>query len=153
MVEIDTCATIMIADPVTLPASATVDQAIDVLLRARFHHLPVVEDGGRFVGVFGMSHLAKLLMPRAVTMEGGLADATFVHESLADMSRRLDAIKSTPVLDLAEKNVRTVHPTTPLIRGLQILHKDRTLVPVVTEDGGRLVGVLAFYGILARLKR
>ncbi|MEX2649459.1 MAG: CBS domain-containing protein [Alphaproteobacteria bacterium] len=153
MAETDTCATIMIADPVTLPTSATVDQAIDVLLRARFHHLPVVDDSGRFVGLFGVSHVAKLLLPRAVTMEGGLADATFVRETLADMSQRLDAIKGSSVLDLAERNVRTVHPTTPLIRGLQILHKDRTLVPVVTEDGGRLVGVLAFYGLLARLKR
>jgi CBS-domain-containing membrane protein len=153
MDAIDTCAEIMIADPVTLPAASTIDAAIDQMLRARFHHMPVVDDRGRLVGLFGVSHVAKLLLPRAVTMAGGVDNASFVHESLEDMNERLAALKGRPVLELAETNVRTVHPSTPLIRGLQILHQERTLVPVVAEDDGRLVGVLAFYGLLARLKR
>lgn len=152
MTDIDTCAEIMIADPATLPSTVTVEQAIDSLLHSRFHHMPVVDDAGRFVGLFGVSHVARLLLPRVVTMEGGVGDASFVHETLADMSQRLDAIKGKPVLELAESKVSTVHPSTPLMRGLQLLYKNLTLVPVVEEGGDRLVGVLAFHGLLTRLK-
>jgi CBS-domain-containing membrane protein len=153
MNAVDTCAEIMIADPVTLPATTTVDEATDRMLRGRFHHMPVVDERDRFLGLFGVSHIAKLLLPRAVTMAGGLDDAGFVRESLADMNERLALLKAKPVLALAETKVRTVNPATPLIRGLQILYRERTLVPVVEAADGRLVGVLAFYGLLARLRR
>lgn len=149
----ETCAAIMIADPVTLPDTATVGDAIGTLLSGRFHHMPVVDGQGRFVCLFGVSHAAKLLLPKAVTMEGGLGDVSFVHDSLADMGYRLDELRSRTVREIGDRDIKVVHPDTPLMRGLQLLVRGRSLVPVVERDGGRLVGVLAFYGLLARLQR
>lgn len=151
--EIDTCAEIMIADPVTVPATMTVEQAVGVLLRERFHNVPVIDDQRRFKGIFGVGHVCRLLLPRVVTMEGGLADVSFASETLDEMRRRFDAIKSKPVVELAEDKLPTVQRSTPLMRGLQILYKERSLVPVVDPKTGRLEGVLAFYGLLARLNR
>ncbi len=151
--DIDTCAEIMIADPVTVPATATVEQALELLLRERFHSVPVIDDGRRFKGLFGIDNVCRLLLPRVVTMEGGLGDVSFASENLDDMRQRFDAIRGKPVVELAEAKVSTVQPSTPLLRGLQLLHRERTLVPVVDPATGRLEGVLAFYGLLARLSR
>ncbi|MGH6717850.1 MAG: CBS domain-containing protein [Alphaproteobacteria bacterium] len=151
--DIDTCAEIMIVDPVTVNATATVEQAIALLLRERFHSVPVIDDQRRFKGLIGVGLVCRLLLPRVATMAGGLADVAFATENLDDMRRRLDAIKDKPVVELAEDKVPTVEPSTPLMRGLQILHQERSLVPVVDGATGRLEGVLAFYGLLARLSR
>jgi CBS domain-containing protein len=113
--------------------------------------MPVVDEKGRFVCLFGVSHAARLLLPGAATMARGLRDVSFVHDSLADMRQRLDALKGRTVVDAGDHDIKTVHPDTPLTHGLQLLVQGRSLVPVVERDGGRLVGVLAFYGLLARL--
>ena len=148
----ETCASIMIADPVTLPDTATVDRAISTLLAGRFHHMPVVDAGGRFVCLFGVTHVARLLLPRAVTMQGGVGDVTFVHDSLADMAQRLGNLRGKTVREIGDHDITIVHPDTPLMRGLQLLVRGRSLVPVVERADQRLVGVLAFYGLLARLQ-
>jgi CBS-domain-containing membrane protein len=142
----------MIADPVTLPHTATVGRAIETLLAGRFHHLPVIDEADRFVCLFGVSHAAKLLLPRALTMAGGLGEVSYVHESLADMNGRLGDIRARPVTEFGDHAIKTVNPDTPLVRGLQLLCQGRSLVPVVERDAGRMVGVLAFYGLLARLQ-
>jgi len=85
-------------------------------------------------------------------MPGGLGDVSFVHDSLVDMRQRLDVLKGRTVAEIGDCDIKTVHPDTPLVRGLQLLVQGRSLVPVVERDAGRLVGVLAFYGLLARLQ-
>jgi len=42
-------ASIMIADRVTLPAAATVENGIATPVSGRFHHMPVIDEQGRFV--------------------------------------------------------------------------------------------------------
>jgi CBS domain-containing protein len=145
-----TCADVMIANPVTLPVTATVGEAIATLLRTRFHHMPVVDAEGRFVGLFGGSTVAKAILPKAITMEGGLGDAAFFRETLADMRQRLDGLATRPALDFSERDIPTVAPDDPLAKGLQLLHRSRTLVAVVDAER-RLKGVLAYAGLLAKL--
>jgi len=146
----NTCADVMIPDPVTLPEGATVGEAIATLLRTRFHHVPVVDGYGRFLALFGGSTVAKAILPKALTMEGGLGEAAFLRETLDDMRERLGALSARPALDFADRDVPTVAPDAPLAKGLQLLHRSRTLVIVVDAER-RLKGVIAYAGLLARL--
>lgn len=149
--DIDLCSELMIEDPITLAATARVTEAIDLLLRHGLHHLPVVDEAGRFVGLFGSSHVVRLLLPRAATLDGD-ADISFVHETLDDMRARVREAAGRPVADLTERDVPVTHPDTPLIRGLQLLYHTRTLVPVVAREDRRLLGVLAYRRLLEHLK-
>jgi CBS domain-containing protein len=50
----------MTRDPVTIPADATVGQALDTMLDGGFRHLPVVQEG-KVVGVVSIRDLSRSL--------------------------------------------------------------------------------------------
>ena len=130
--------------PSVLHPEDKIGQAIDTIMKNRYRRLPVIDDEGRFVGVFGVSCLLRLVMPRAVVMEDGLESVPYVRETLSDLHRRLNKVKDEPIsLCMREEMVR-VGPDTPLLETLRILYRNRASLPVVEPDSGRLLGVNPF---------
>ena len=112
---------VMTADIVTIHASATVEQAIRVLVNARISGMPVVDDGGNLVGIISEFQLLEVTY-----------DPT---------------LKASAISQLMTRDVLTVSPATLLtsVANLLVVHRIRR-VPVV-EDG-RVVGIIARSDIL-----
>ena len=55
-----TCAAIMTPNPHSVRADHTVGRAADELIAHRYINLPVVDEAGRLVGLFGMHDLLAL---------------------------------------------------------------------------------------------
>ena len=108
----------MIAEPRSLPATATAREAGEVLTPPEVRAVYVVDDDGGLVGVV----TRKTLVARVVA-EGRDPDATALG-------------------DLAEPPYYTIDADTPLDEGYRFIEDhDAERVPVVDE--GRLVGVLS----------
>jgi CBS domain-containing membrane protein len=114
---------IMSTDVVTVPLTASLAEARSLMQENRFHHLPVVNDGGDFVGL--------------LTQTDVLAATDSI---LRDAENRLRA-RNIPIEDVLVRNVFTIDENASLRKAALSLEKYRIgCLPVVTK--GKLVGII-----------
>ena len=114
---------IMSTNVITVPLSATLDEARSLMRENHFHHLPVVNDGGDFVGL--------------LTQTDVLA-AT--DSSLRDAENRLRAV-NIPIEDVMVRNIATINEDASIRQAALFLEKYRIgCLPIVTK--GKLVGII-----------
>ena len=139
---------IMNRELIRVDASATLDHALSTILQHRVRNLPVVDDKGRYLGLIGMNSIIRALLPRAVTLEGGLTSAPFAMDSLGDLRERFDHARSHPVTEFLEEDQKVLEPDTPLIETILDLYHNKGSLPVV--DKGMLVGMVSSVEVLGR---
>jgi len=142
-----TASTIMNPNPTVLHPTDKISMGVHHIMKYRYRRLPVVDDEGHFVGVFGVSCLLRLVLPKAVVMEKGLETAPFVRDSLSDLHRRLKRVEDEPISLCMRFEMATVSPDTPLLETLLTLYKTRASLPVVDPDTGKLVGVISYFDV------
>jgi len=114
---------IMSTDVITVSLSATLAEARSLMQENRFHHLPVVNDGGDFVGL--------------LTQTDVLAATDSI---LRDAENRLRA-RSIPIEDVMVRNVVTINENASIRQAALFLEKYRIgCLPIVTD--GKLVGII-----------
>lgn len=116
---------IMTAEPHTLPADMTLDQAREAFRRTRHHGFPVIRDG-RLVGVITLADLARV----GAEFTGDLAEAA--------------GGTGLTVGDVCTRQPLTVTPDDPVFLALRRMAMiDVGRVPVVaSDDHARLVGLV-----------
>lgn len=147
-----TCESLMTTHLPTLRHSDMVEQAVQALLDHRVPGLPVVDDQGRYLGIFSLCRLLGQLLPKAATLDGGLPDLAYVNESFADVRERFQNLKGHRVGDYLDTKVTVLHPDTPLMQTVLTLYRSQNLLPVVEEHTHKLVGVVSSWDALAALK-
>ena len=139
---------IMDNDPVKVHPQDKIKTAADFIMQHRYRRLPVVDADNRFVGVFGVDCLLRLVLPKAAVMEDGLRHVQFVRETLSDLHRRFKKYENEPIsLCMEEQEFEIVHPDTPLLETLLVLYRTRASLPVVEEDTKRLVGAISYWDV------
>lgn len=147
-----TVQTVMLSEPFTVRDSATLAEAIDLLFRHRVKNLPVVDTHGVYLGMFGIHTLIRRLLPRAATLDGAsLSDLTFVRDNLDNLRERLGGHLREPVLQFADRELRALPPDESLMETLLQLHRYHHVLPVTDPASGRLLGIVTYWGMLARL--
>lgn len=146
-----TASTIMDSHPHVLHSTDKISTGVHYIMKHRYRRLPVVDDEGHFMGVFGVGCLLRLVLPKAVVMDKGLESVPFVRDSLSDLHRRLKAVENEPIsLCMRDEMVR-VSPSTPLLETLLTLHKTRASLPVVEPATGKLVGVISYFDVVEKV--
>jgi CBS domain-containing protein len=148
-----TCQTVMLPDPVTVLESASLADAIDLLFRHRIKNLPVVDFAGLYKGLFGIHVLVRQMLPRAATLdtEASIGDLAFVHTTLENLKERLTSRLDEPVIRFADTALQPLAPDMSLVETLMHLYRHRHNLPVVDPQTGRLLGLVTYWGILAKL--
>lgn len=152
-----TCQSVMTKQPVVIHRNETVQQALQLLLQHKLLALPVVDDDGRFFGMFLRSQLVALLLPRIVQMESKipeiarLLEVGFLTDSIEDTQNRFRLFADKPVSDYTQTDSPLLRPDTPIINAVLLLYRTRTYLPVVDETTGRLLGVVSTWDVLARI--
>lgn len=119
----------------TIEPGASLSQAEAIFEQHDFNALPVVEPGGRLVGI-----LTKLDL---------LAAFAFTPTSIIP---QYEEVMRSPVEERMTRELVSVAPDLPLTRVLQVLLETRNKsLPVL--DRGRLVGVVAREDVLRALRR
>ena len=143
---------IMNPHPMTLGPSDTVATAADRILKHHLRHLPVVDEQGRYVGTFSIYSLLRLTLPKAVIMEEGLVDVSFVHETTENLAQRLGERSHEPVANWLSKDDPVMYPDTPTMEVMLLMLRGRTTsVPVVDKQSYRLEGIISFWDVLEKL--
>ena len=146
-----TASLIMDPTPTVLHPSDTVRTATHYIMHHRYRNLPVVDDNGCYLGVFGVHCLMRLMLPPAVVMKEGLTTIPFIRETLPDLHRRLIEVEDSPISQCINEVVTLVQPDTPLLETLLVLYKTRTSVPVVEKLSGRLVGMISYWDVTRKI--
>ena len=148
-----TCQTVMLPDPVTVLESASLADAIDLLFRHTIKNLPVVDATGLYKGLFGIHTLVRHILPRAATLDADIhiGDLAFVHTTLENLKERLTGLLDEPVIRFADTALQPLAPDMGLVETLLYLYRHRHNLPVVDPHTGRLLGLVTYWGILAKL--
>jgi len=143
-----TCSLIMTKDPLTAPESQTLGEAARLLVEHRCTSLAVVDSGGKFVGMFGLYDLMRLLIPK-VALAGGLTpNLRFMGDDAEELRARFRDVRSRPVGEVAERDMPLLHPDTPEIEALRLFCQERTTLPVVERGTKKLAGVVSYFDAL-----
>ena len=140
-----TAATLMDPHPKVLRPEDSIIKGIEMVMKYRFRRLPVVDRDWIFQGVFGVSCLLRLALPKAVMMEDGLENIHFVRESLSDLRRRLREVENEPISMCMRQESIQIPPDFPLLETLRELYLARASLPVVDPDSGKLLGIISYF--------
>ena len=143
---------IMERDPVTVSPGDEVEKVIRVLRENELPGIPVVNSGGRLVGIVTENDLilrddaADLHLPHHLDIMGGV----IYLESMKHFEARVKKAFASNVEDMMTSDPITVEPSAPLEDAAKLIaeHKHNRL-PVV--EHGRLVGVITRLDVLDAL--
>ena len=121
----------------------------------RVHDLPVVDEDGCFMGMFGVRRLIRTLLPVAAQLdEYGLSDLSYMSDDLPELVERLTEVGTQPVSDFLDKHKPVVcGRNTPLVELMKLLTKSETSLPVIVVKGKRqkVVGMVSNWDVLAKI--
>jgi CBS domain-containing protein len=128
---------VMTTPPVTIRQDATAGAAWKLMRDRKIRHLPVLDDGGRLVGIVTDRDLRQMVPEPAV------------QEQLGGIGRAFNVLR---VAELMTWGVVTVQPETDVRHGARIMLGQKIgALPVV--DRGRVVGMLSALDLLRALVR
>ncbi len=145
---------IMDADPVRIEPDTPVQDVVRALRDHELTGLPVVNDGGRCVGIITENDLVMagdegdLHLPHFIELFGGI----IFLESLHRFEERLQRATASKASDMMTEDPVTIEPTATLQEaGRTMSHRKHNRLPVV--EHGRLVGVVTRVDVLDALTR
>jgi CBS domain-containing protein len=147
----------MTTNPIAIRQSESVAKAMRMLLDNRLLGLPVVDDSGRYVGMFLRSRLVALLLPNIVQLEeripeiGRLIEVGFMSDTLDDAHERFNRVANDPVGKYLTADTPVLRRDTPVMNAVLFLYRTRSYLPVVDEGSGKLIGVVSTWDILGRI--
>lgn len=119
---------VMTTDPLTLPVTASVDDAVALLGSSRISTVPIVDENSAVVGVVSEADVLHEAMP---------------HDPRAHLRPAVDVPASSPGIDeVMTPDPTTVMPTTDCADVAALFVRSGFKSPPVVE-GGRLVGVVS----------
>jgi CBS domain-containing protein len=145
---------IMDAEPATVTTEATVEEVVRALRDHELTGVPVVNDGGRCIGIITEEDLVMagdegdLHLPHYIELFGGIV----FLESMGRFEERLRRATASTASDLMTKDPVTIGPdATAREAGRAMTHHKHNRLPVV--EHGRLVGVVTRVDVLDALTR
>lgn len=128
---------VMTPAPVVVGASTPLPVAAEEMVRRRLKRLPVVDAGGRLVGMVSRLDLLR-------TVAGGPG-------AKAPVPRELGLAADAPLARWVRRDVPTVHPDTPLAQVLQAVMATRLNRALVVDDARQVVGLVTDAELLERV--
>ena len=147
---------LMTANPVSLPANATIQEALVLLVDRGIHAAPVIDDAGRPVGVLSSTDI--LIHDRETVKYVPRLPEFYTHADLAmaageDLPRgfQVEKVDRTQVRDIMTPTVFAVAPDAPAAVAVNEMLTHRVHRLFVVDGSGVLVGVISSFDILRHL--
>jgi CBS domain-containing protein len=145
---------VMDAEPASVTLDTPVQDVVRLLRERELTGVPVVNDGGRCVGIITESDLVMagdegdLHLPHFIELFGGIV----FLESLHRFEERLKRALASTAKDMMSEDPVTIGPDATLQEAGRLMsHSHHNRLPVV--DHGRLVGVVTRVDVLGGLTR
>lgn len=138
-------------DTPSIAETASISEATRTLLDSKLSALPVVDGSGRYLGIVSMDRLFALLLPKAVLVEGGLSDLSFLPDPMEILCERMREHGAESVRQALSADVPVVRPGTPLLEVILLLYRGENDIPVVDQENGKLLGMIAGADLLKKV--
>lgn len=135
---------------VVLSPEESVESAINILRQAHVNSAPVVDEGGKLLGLFSFKGLMRNLIPVSVAMTDGIKVDIKVAAA-PGVAKRLGRVKPLKVTEVMDRKVLSVSPDDPLWEGVSLLTNYGGPLAVV-DDKGKLLGLITYASMLAELE-
>lgn len=149
-----TVADIMDPEPVTVTEDASVEELVRTLKEHQLQGVPVVNEGGRCVGIVTEEDLVlsdtegDLHLPHYIELFGGIV----FLEPLRRFEERLRKAVASGVSEMMTEDPITIEPTASVRDAAKLIsQKGHNRIPVV--EHGRLVGLVTRVDVLQALAR
>jgi CBS-domain-containing membrane protein len=142
-----TAASVMDPNPTWVRPDDRIGTGAKYIMEHRYRNLPVIDEEGRYLGIFGVNCLLRLVLPKAAVMAHGIQEVSFIHETLADLHERLREVQNKPISCCMSTDVSTVPPDKPLVESLLILYRTKISIPVVDPATGKLLGMISYWDV------
>jgi CBS domain-containing protein len=143
-------ADVMTREVITTTESASLAQAVELMLEHRISGLPVIGTGGRLSGMLSEGDLLRRTETGTAPQVSGWRALLAGPERLARWylhthGRKVGEVMTQPVV--------SVSPATPLTQAVELMQRHRIKrLPVLTEDG-QLAGIISRADVLRALDR
>jgi CBS domain-containing protein len=142
----------MTKEVLTVRPETSISELSKILENRRIGGVPVVDKGGRLVGVITQSDLVErardLELPPAIN----ILDFHFYLQIPSHLLQRVEKMLGTTVGDCMTHDPVTVAPDTPVAKIAALMAKQKVhTIPVV--EGGRLVGVIGKMDLVRAMAR
>jgi CBS-domain-containing membrane protein len=138
---------VMDPNPSTLKPDDSIEYAVKFIRDKRYRSLPIIDENGCYIGMFGVNCLIKQVIPKAVFMHRGLENVSFIHESLDDLYDRFAAVKDEPIIKCISMDIKSLSPNTPLTETLLQLYSTQLSIPVVEQGSNKLLGMISYWDV------
>jgi CBS domain-containing protein len=141
-------AAIMTKNPVTLRADESVGAAAARLTEHSSISLPVVDAEGRYVGMFGITNLLCMLIPRVALAGDLLPNLRFLGDDPAELRKRFAEVQSRRVGDFADRSASTLAPDMPEVEAIRLFCQSHNSLAVVEPQTRKVVGVVSCWNAI-----
>lgn len=157
-----TCRDVMVSPHVqkTVLPNASVATAFQIIKSCRSRFLPVVDEHGKYQGVFSAPTLLKLILPKAALI-GMETDSSrlnmdtlgFFNLSRDDFERQIEKLKDERVADNMSlpENIPVTGPDTPVMEGIYLIHQYKRHLMLVEPSTDAFIGTVSANSILSQV--
>lgn len=142
------CREAMVEKTITINPKNTVKQALEIFEINNIRSLPVVDESGQLLGIFGLRHILIGLLPKSVTMEDGLNRLNFVVGGAPAIAKKLKKMHDVPVKDIMDTNPAVLYPETATWEALRVMALQGSPIAIVEEDSGKFTGMITRLSLL-----
>lgn len=139
-------------DLVTANADTTLDQALEIFNKHKIRSIPVVDTENNLLGLFNFHQLLMAILPIPVGLGHNLdpLDISLDHMfgQAEWLSERLLKHLHRTIGELMIKDLKTVHPETPIGEGVRLLAHYGSPVAVTDENSNKLVGIITSQSVI-----
>lgn len=146
-----TASDVMNLELTVVRSTDTIDKAVQLICDNRYRNVPIVDAEDHYLGVISIHSILTQILPKAALMMRGLNGISFMQETIENLGRRLDSVRHEPVTVALCKDSRIVTPDTPLLQTLLVLYRSRQSVAVVDPDTGKLLGMVSYFDVEAKI--
>ena len=138
---------------ISLKPDNTVREAMNIFAEKDIRSLPVVDNDGKYLGLVGLRHILKKLLPASVTMEDGLENLDFIQDATPGIAKRLKRLYPMPVTEVMDAEYITIEPDTATWEAVRVMALHGSPVPIVNEKTNKLDGLITRQSLLTELDR
>lgn len=138
-----TVAEVMTADPTTVKPQTTLEEAIQILAEKRITGLPVVDDGGKLVGIISETDLMWQetgVEPPPYIM---FLDSVIYLQNPARYNKEIHKALGQTVGEVMNDKPITISPERSVKEAARIMHEKKIRrLPVVDSKSGQVLGMI-----------
>ncbi|MDD9901781.1 MAG: CBS domain-containing protein [Alphaproteobacteria bacterium] len=130
-------------DVISVTPDMTVKDALAKLVTSGVRSMPVIDSGGKYLGLFNFRALVGKLLPASACVEGGVASLSFMAEDIAFIIDKFEQAKAMTVAEIMRTDVPAIHMDTVFEEALLQIYSSDAPLPVLEPETGTLVGLFS----------